>query len=120
MEDGKHVLFDCQFFRVVWQQISKGSNWLQILALSFKDLFYSIQAASNKEETDIFDTIVWFIWFARNKLKHEGVRPNEASIALQVLNLIEGFMSLSRNVIYPSITPQVHLKNSGYYLYLEL
>lgn len=75
VEDDKYVLFDCQISRAVWHHIPKGSKWLQISVLNFKDFFYSIQLTSSKEVTIIFATTIWLIWSARNRLNYEGVRP---------------------------------------------
>lgn len=97
MEDAKPALFDCTFSKEVWKNLPKGYNWNQIPVLSFKDLIYSIAAHHSKDDLAIFATVGWLIWYARNKLKHEGTTSSEATIALQAINMTTKYPTLGRH-----------------------
>lgn len=66
------------FFTVtieVWTHLPLGRKWVQNPILSFKDFVQSIFIQYSPRDVTIFDSCVWLIWFARNKLRNKpGVK----------------------------------------------
>lgn len=67
-------------------------KWSWYGALSFKDLMYSISLHFGKVEVIAFATCIWFIWFVRNKLRHESTSVNANSLALRIIYFSEEFL----------------------------
>ncbi|KAI5648255.1 hypothetical protein M9H77_34260 [Catharanthus roseus] len=102
-KNDRYVLFDCVFAQKVWDQFAFGNKWRIIFALSFKDLFHSILTQFEVEEVSIFSICTWLLWYARNKLRHDGSCSSAHQIAIQTLHFVKEYKSLHHQSVHSNI-----------------
>lgn len=100
IEINRYVFFDYEFAKNVWNYLPLGRKWLQITAQNFKDLFHSIVLQYDLTDVGIFATCTSLIWYARNKLFHDGNCSSENLIVVHALSLSEEYMKI--NLTYHS------------------
>lgn len=50
IEDDRHTIFDCTFPKAIWGYLPKGHKWIQLSALSLKNLIFSLVSKSSVED----------------------------------------------------------------------
>ncbi|XP_020593312.1 uncharacterized protein LOC110033616 [Phalaenopsis equestris] len=69
-ESSDHLFFRCNFAREVWNQLISNSN-LNLLNVGWGNLKDSLRDWQEINLMPLPFIVAWFIWNARNKLKHE-------------------------------------------------
>lgn len=62
------------------------------------DLLHSILSQYDREIVALFVTCAWLIWYAHNKLRHDGVCTSEDLIMQQALLQFEEFLKFHHQV----------------------
>ena len=90
-----HLLWECPFARNVWAmvrgRVQKCSNEVQ----DFFHLFRMLGTKLPKEEMEIWATLSWAIWNARNKVYFEKTQAHPKAIMDGALATLETYKNLS-------------------------
>ncbi|KAG8484742.1 hypothetical protein CXB51_023731 [Gossypium anomalum] len=101
MEDSGHLLWSCDFLQSVWASLQIQLQDFSELT-SYKHHFIQNFSVASDQQKELLVISIWSLWFRRNKLVHEGIKPS----LLELLGFIQGYgrdVSLNQEIFNPSL-----------------
>ncbi|KAG8499204.1 hypothetical protein CXB51_005655 [Gossypium anomalum] len=101
MEDSGHLLWSCDFLQSVWASLQIQLQDFGELT-SYKHRFIQNFSITSDQQKQLLVISIWSLWFRRNKLVHEGVKPS----LLELLGFMQGYgrdLSLNQEISNPSL-----------------